>query len=270
MSVSHRSPLTGAALTEAININLSLGGIAQCIKALTTGARYVPYRDYQITTVLKSALGGDSKVSLIVACNPHPSNKSNTVSALRFAMQCKKVKNKVVRKVIKSVAELESEVEKLQAEIATLRSLVSQYEKHEREVHPDCGFKPKADMKLEADDGNEDGLDAAEKEANFNSLIEDTEAEIKEIKDHIAEMPDGPDKDALVKELESKNLELGELHQNRDVAHEDAAGGKETTVAIGDTTLMLAQITELQAENQLLKEKLESRGECDVSCWVRR
>jgi len=255
-----KSGVKGAALTEAININLSLGGIAACIKSLTTGASYVPYRDYQITTVLKSALGGDSKVSLIVACNPHPSNKANTVSALRFATQCKKVKNKVVRKVVKSVSELEAEVEKLQAELATLRALLSQWEKHEREVHPDCGFKPQADFKLGGDEEEKVVIDSAEKIENINGLIEDTEAEIKEITETINDMEDGPDKEALVKELESKKLELGQLHQDREVAHEAVQSDtKDTTVKIGGSAEFLAQIADLQAENQKLRDNLEAK-----------
>ena len=56
---------TGQTLQEAMKINQSLTSLGLVIKALTEGARHVPFRDSKLTLLLKDALGGNSKTTLI-------------------------------------------------------------------------------------------------------------------------------------------------------------------------------------------------------------
>eukprot|EP00658_Telonema_sp_P-2_P048152 TRINITY_DN36640_c0_g1_i1.p1 TRINITY_DN36640_c0_g1~~TRINITY_DN36640_c0_g1_i1.p1 ORF type:complete len:913 (-),score=324.00 TRINITY_DN36640_c0_g1_i1:166-2904(-) len=262
-----QSGVSGNALNEAININLSLGGIAACIKALTTGAPYVPYRNYKITTVLKNALGGDSKVSLIVACNPHPDNHSFTVRALQFATQCKKVKNKAKKKVVKSVAALEAEVAKLEAEIVALRSLSSQWEQHHKQAHPDCGFTPNAELVVAEDEDEEASeTDAEEKLDNLETYMEHTEEEMNHLRAQLEEMQDGPDRVEIEMEIERKQGELQELqaaHEEQKVKasspDRDRGDDLRGSIKVGATTDMVHTISDLKAQLEQAQNQLESK-----------
>lgn len=62
---------TGETLEEAKKINLSLSALGNCINALSTRAKHIPYRDSTLTFILRESLGGNSKTTLLIACSPH-------------------------------------------------------------------------------------------------------------------------------------------------------------------------------------------------------
>ena len=90
---------TGDRLKEGSNINKSLSVLGKCIKILaekaTTGNKtaVVPYRESKLTFILKNALGGNSKTTMIAALSPASVNFDETLGTLRYAWQVKAIKN---------------------------------------------------------------------------------------------------------------------------------------------------------------------------------
>lgn len=132
-----RSLVAGTALREARNINKSLSALGNVIKALTEGSAHVPYRDLKLTRILKEALGGNSKTTLVVCVAGEEENLGETRSTLWFGQRAKKIQNHATVGVEEKeewrerVAELEKEagrreeyVKRLEAEVVRLGGTV--------------------------------------------------------------------------------------------------------------------------------------------------
>lgn len=118
------SEATGARLKEASAINKSLSALGNVIKALVDQSsgkeRHVPYRDSKLTFLLKDALGGRSRCTLLACVSPAEKCAEETLSTLKFAQRAKLVRNAVSanEENLGSVAELQEEVARLRAELA--------------------------------------------------------------------------------------------------------------------------------------------------------
>lgn len=95
----------GQRLEEAKGINQSLSTLGRVIQGLTTGKGHIAYRDSKLTRLLSDSLGGNSKTCIIVTCSPCEYNVEETISTLRFGVNCKKVKNKPKVNQERSIAE---------------------------------------------------------------------------------------------------------------------------------------------------------------------
>jgi len=114
---------TGQTLKEAQMINQSLSALGNCINALTDANRsHVPFRDSQLTFLLKDSLGGNTKTALMVACSPAAINGEETYGTLKFAQRAKMVQNTVSVNAEMSVAQLKEVVESLQKQIVDLKT----------------------------------------------------------------------------------------------------------------------------------------------------
>ena len=75
---------TGDRLAEGANINKSLMILGKVISTL--GKKFVvPYRESQLTFLLKPFLGGNAKTAMIAALSPANINYEETLSTLRYA-----------------------------------------------------------------------------------------------------------------------------------------------------------------------------------------
>uniref|UniRef100_A0A8C0C8D8 Kinesin-like protein 6 n=1 Tax=Balaenoptera musculus TaxID=9771 RepID=A0A8C0C8D8_BALMU len=91
----------GDRLREGSRVNLSLTNLGNVISALADGAMgkkvlHIPYRDSVLTKLLQSALGGNSRTTLIAAISPADICYEETLSTLRYAERAKKIRNKAV------------------------------------------------------------------------------------------------------------------------------------------------------------------------------
>ncbi|XP_021031486.1 kinesin-like protein KIF28P [Mus caroli] len=91
----------GDRLREGSRVNLSLTSLGNVISALADLAMgkkvlHIPYRDSVLTKLLQSALGGNSRTTLIAALSPADICYEETLSTLRYAERAKKVRNRVV------------------------------------------------------------------------------------------------------------------------------------------------------------------------------
>ena len=64
------------------------------INALSSGEDFIPYRNSQLTKILRESLGGNSRTTLIVTCSPSLYNEHETISTLKFGIRAKNIKNK--------------------------------------------------------------------------------------------------------------------------------------------------------------------------------
>ncbi|XP_062066818.1 kinesin-like protein KIF28 [Lepus europaeus] len=91
----------GDRLREGSRVNLSLTSLGNVISALADAAMgkkvlHIPYRDSVLTKLLQSALGGNSRTTLIAAISPADICYEETLSTLRYAERAKKIRNAAV------------------------------------------------------------------------------------------------------------------------------------------------------------------------------
>jgi kinesin family protein 5 len=109
---------TGQTLEEAKMINKSLTTLGKVITALTDKkATHIPYRESKLTRILQESLGGNSRTALIVTCSPHPYNRAETLSTLRFGSRARNIKNQPKINREYTIPELKRMLEKAEAEI---------------------------------------------------------------------------------------------------------------------------------------------------------
>ena len=87
-----KTGVTGQQAAEGRSINLSLSTLGNVIRALGKKNAVPPYRQSQLTMLLRESLSMNSKTIMIAALNPCPSNYDETVSTLKFADGVSKVK----------------------------------------------------------------------------------------------------------------------------------------------------------------------------------
>ncbi|ROV88638.1 hypothetical protein VMCG_10310 [Cytospora schulzeri] len=75
----------GDRMRETQNINKSLTCLGNVIDALGRGNGHVPYRDSQLTWLLRNSLGGNSKTLMFVMVSPLEAHLKETLTSLRFA-----------------------------------------------------------------------------------------------------------------------------------------------------------------------------------------
>ncbi|KAG9392654.1 Kinesin motor domain [Carpediemonas membranifera] len=84
----------GKRLGEAININLGLLALGNVINALHRGDSYIPYRDSQLTSVLRDSLGGNSLTTMVACVSSADTNFSEIFSTVTYARRARLVVNK--------------------------------------------------------------------------------------------------------------------------------------------------------------------------------
>ncbi|KAF6041292.1 hypothetical protein EB796_000454 [Bugula neritina] len=97
---SERQSQTGAIgdrFKESTNINKSLTSLGNVLEALVkkqAGKKvHVNFRDSKLTMLLKNALGGNSKATMVATISPAQENYEQTLSTLRYADRTKRIKN---------------------------------------------------------------------------------------------------------------------------------------------------------------------------------
>ena len=86
-------------INETKHINLSLSFLEQVIIALSekdkNKSKHIPYRNCLMTTILKDSLGGNCKTFLIANISSEFKYLDESLSTMRFALRCSKIKNEV-------------------------------------------------------------------------------------------------------------------------------------------------------------------------------
>ena len=86
-------------VNEGKHINASLFYLCQVIQSLAKGDQHVPYRNSNLTKLLRSSLGGNAKTCLICTATPIYSQYEMTAGTLRFGDSAITIRNKAVANV---------------------------------------------------------------------------------------------------------------------------------------------------------------------------
>ena len=120
-----------AIFNETKYINLSLSFLEQVIVSLGDKDKgkinHIPYRNSLMTTILKDSLGGNCKTILIANASSDLKYLDETLSTMRFALRCSKVKNEISRN---EHMDLNVLVNKLQTENTLLKKKINEVEKN--------------------------------------------------------------------------------------------------------------------------------------------
>lgn len=115
---TERTGTTGEGAKEALAINKSLSALGNVINAITTNQKHIPYRDSNLTMLMRDSIGGNSKTLMFVNISPADDNSSETFGSLNFALRCKKVCNEAKPGVSsKELEALKREIQELKAQI---------------------------------------------------------------------------------------------------------------------------------------------------------
>ena len=111
----------GQQLKEASAINRSLSALGNTIKALTKEASHVPYRDSKLTFLLKNALGGNARTTMVACVSPAEKCVEETLSTLKFAQRAKLMKNRATadESMVGDVRALQDEIKRLRAALSS-------------------------------------------------------------------------------------------------------------------------------------------------------
>eukprot|EP01117_Protostelium_nocturnum_P003312 TRINITY_DN1427_c0_g2_i2.p1 TRINITY_DN1427_c0_g2~~TRINITY_DN1427_c0_g2_i2.p1 ORF type:complete len:1453 (-),score=353.29 TRINITY_DN1427_c0_g2_i2:22-4380(-) len=123
---SERHSSTGAEglrLREGAHINKSLLTLSTVIKKLSeSNSSHIPYRDSKLTRILQTALGGNSRTSIICNITPATIHCEETHSTLKFASRAKTIKNDPrINEVVDSntmLTRLKNELEELKKKMS--------------------------------------------------------------------------------------------------------------------------------------------------------
>ncbi len=123
---------TGLRFKEGANINKSLLALGNCINKLADGSKHIPYRDSNLTRILKDSLGGNCQTLMIANISPSSLTYEDTYNTLKYASRAKKIKTTVKQNMIQSNMPKEyllkrcnsqsEEIERLKARIKQLES----------------------------------------------------------------------------------------------------------------------------------------------------
>ena len=80
-------------LQEAMSINKSLSALGDVISSLSSGAKFVPYRNNKLTQLMQDSLGGNAKTLMFVNLSPADYNADETAGALTYASRVKEITN---------------------------------------------------------------------------------------------------------------------------------------------------------------------------------
>ncbi|XP_077265403.1 uncharacterized protein LOC143899201 isoform X1 [Temnothorax americanus] len=130
-------------LKEGANINKSLVALGNVISALAErgstgsrpGRRYIPYRDSSLTWLLKDALGGNATTIMLATISPASGSYNETAHTLRFAQRAQSVVNRPVV----NEDPVERIIRELRAEVARLKSLLSEKDIDQTKAPCCCG-----------------------------------------------------------------------------------------------------------------------------------
>uniref|UniRef100_A0AAG5DAE3 Kinesin motor domain-containing protein n=1 Tax=Anopheles atroparvus TaxID=41427 RepID=A0AAG5DAE3_ANOAO len=123
----------GLRFKEGANINKSLLALGNCINKLADGLKHIPYRDSNLTRILKDSLGGNCQTVMIANISPSSLTYDDTYNTLKYASRAKKIRTTVRQNIVpsnvpkeflvKKVNEQAEEIERLKAQLAQLEEL---------------------------------------------------------------------------------------------------------------------------------------------------
>ena len=162
-----------AIYNETKYINLSLSFLEQVIVSLSEKDKgkisHIPYRNSLMTTILKDSLGGNCKTILIANASSDIKYIDETLSTMRFALRCAKVKNEISKNEHIDLTVL---INQLQTENLNLKKKLNENNKYLPYLNQELSEFEKDECKILISDYlNEKNKGKKIKATNVNQLL---------------------------------------------------------------------------------------------------
>uniref|UniRef100_A0A1B0G3A9 Kinesin motor domain-containing protein n=1 Tax=Glossina morsitans morsitans TaxID=37546 RepID=A0A1B0G3A9_GLOMM len=92
----------GLRFKEGASINKSLLALGNCINKLADGLKHIPYRDSNLTRILKDSLGGNCQTLMVANASMSSLTYEDTYNTLKYASRAKKIRSTLRQNVLKS------------------------------------------------------------------------------------------------------------------------------------------------------------------------
>lgn len=119
----------GLRFKEGANINKSLLALGNCINKLADGCKHIPYRDSNLTRILKDSLGGNCQTLMIANISPSSLTYEDTYNTLKYASRAKKIRTNVRQNVITTNMPKEFLLKKCNDQVSEIEKLKQENEK---------------------------------------------------------------------------------------------------------------------------------------------
>jgi kinesin family protein 18/19 len=121
----------GARMQEGAKINKSLLALASCISALCEkpgrGPKpFVPFRNSQLTRLLKFSLAGNCRTVMIVCISPSSKDLEDTHNTLQWANRAKDISTKVTRNTEGVTVRIQQYLDRIAAQEQQIRELMAE------------------------------------------------------------------------------------------------------------------------------------------------
>lgn len=123
----------GQRFKEGASINKSLLALGNCINKLADGSKHIPYRDSNMTRILKDSLGGNCRTVMIANISPSSLTYEDTYNTLKYAQRAQKIRTGTITQnlfksnlpkeyYVRKLTDSAAEVEELKKCIVSLRA----------------------------------------------------------------------------------------------------------------------------------------------------
>lgn len=119
---------------EGTCINKSLLALGNCIKKLAEGSQHIPYRDSNMTRILKDSLGGNCKTVMIANVSPAERSYNETYNTLVYASRARQIRTALTKTQLKTILPKEYYVHNLAAKISETEELQERIKSLEGQV----------------------------------------------------------------------------------------------------------------------------------------
>lgn len=119
----------GLRFKEGANINKSLLALGNCINKLADGSKHIPYRDSNLTRILKDSLGGNCQTLMIANISPSSLTYEDTYNTLKYAGRAKTIRATLRQNVITTNMPKEFLLKKCNAQVSEIEKLKMENEK---------------------------------------------------------------------------------------------------------------------------------------------
>ncbi|KAL7733782.1 hypothetical protein ACLKA6_011505 [Drosophila palustris] len=114
----------GMRFKEGASINKSLLALGNCINKLADGLKHIPYRDSNLTRILKDSLGGNCRTLMVANVSMSSLTYEDTYNTLKYASRAKKIRTVLRQNVLKSNLPKEFYVKKVNEVMAEQERLM--------------------------------------------------------------------------------------------------------------------------------------------------
>ncbi|XP_055321638.1 kinesin-like protein KIF18A isoform X2 [Sitodiplosis mosellana] len=128
----------GQRFKEGASINKSLLALGNCINKLADGSKHIPYRDSNMTRILKDSLGGNCRTVMIANISPSSITYEDTYNTLKYASRAQKIRTTTITKnLFKSNLPKEYYVNKLTDKTHEVEELQKCIKALQAQIHAD-------------------------------------------------------------------------------------------------------------------------------------